>query len=154
MVNKRKQVGYYVSNNRCLKAYVKYNPKTKKYSRVRYNSKNEELKRVKVYKKKSECVNKIKKLKELKNKKGQNKKEKNKKEQNKKLKKLKFGFGLGLGLDSKTCYNSAPFFGTDVPSISPYISGTDKTMITSISHLFPEGLAKKLYHQSNVQTNM
>lgn len=144
MVNKRKQVGYYVSNNRCLKAYVKYNPKTKKYSRVRYNSKNEELKRVKVYKKKSECVNKIKKLKELKNKK------QNKKEKNKKQKKLKFGFGL----DSKTCYNSAPFFGTDVPSISPYISGTDKTMITSISHLFPEGLAKKLYHQSNVQTKM
>lgn len=134
MVNKRKQIGYYISNNRCLKAYVKFNPKTKKYSRVRYNSKNEELKRIKVYKKKSECVNKIKKL----------------KEKNKKQKKLKFGFGL----KSETCYNSAPFFETKVPVISPYISGTDKTKITSISHLFPDGLAKKLYHQSNIQTKM
>ena len=42
MVKSRKAIGYYISKGKCLKAYVKYDAKKKKYSKKRYNSKNNE----------------------------------------------------------------------------------------------------------------
>jgi hypothetical protein len=54
MTVKRKFIGYYLKNGRVLKAYLKYNNKTKKYSKTRYSASNTQLvKGTRVYKKKS-----------------------------------------------------------------------------------------------------
>lgn len=137
MVKSKKVIGYYISKGRCLKAYVKYDAKKKKYSKKRYNSKNEELKKVKVYKKKSDCKKKLIKLKEKKQK--ENKKVK----KEKKKKRNKFG-----NVNNKMCTNYAPYFDSLVPVVSPYVSGTPETGFSSVSAHWPEGLAKQLQSQS------
>ena len=54
MVVKRKFIGYYLKKGRVLKAYVKFNKKTKKYGKTRYSASNKKLiKGTRVYKKKS-----------------------------------------------------------------------------------------------------
>tara|TARA_Y100000022_G_C13138317_1_gene323745 strand:- start:299 stop:733 length:435 start_codon:yes stop_codon:yes gene_type:complete len=139
MVKSKKAIGYYISKGRCLKAYIKYDAKKKKYSKKRYNSKNEELKKVKVYKKKSDCKKKIMKLKKTKDKGKKEKKQKKVKNQ----KRNKFG-----NVNNEMCTNYAPYFGSLVPVVSPYISGTPETGFSSVSAHWPDGLAKKLQSQS------
>lgn len=133
MVESRKAIGYFISKNRCLKAYVKYNAKTKKYSKTRYNSKGEPIEKgTRVFKTKDDCNKKIKLM---------QKKEKPKREKSRKNK---------FGQEKDICYNYAPYFGTHVPVISPYISGTKGTGFSSISEHWPEGLAKTLQKQSYI----
>ena len=149
MVKSKKEVGYYISKGRCLKEYVKYDLKKKKYSKKRYNSKNKELKKVKVYKKKSDCKKKIMKLKKEKERKKVKKVKKQVKKQAKKIKKVikknKNRFGDSSG---EMCTNYAPYFGSLVPVISPHVSGTAGTGYSSGSALWPEGFAKQLQSQS------
>lgn len=138
MVESRKAIGYFISKNRCLKAYVKYNAKTKKYSKTRYNSKGKPIKKgTRVFKTKDDCNKKIKLM---------QKKEKLKKQKPKREKSRKNKFGQ----EKDICYNSAPYFGTLVPVISPLASGTRGTGFSSVSHHWPEGLAKTLQKQSYI----
>lgn len=140
MVKSKKAIGYYISKGRCLKAYVKYDAKKKKYSKKRYNSQNKELKKVKVYKKKSDCKKKLMKLKEKKLKKLK-KVTKVKKVTN--VKRNRFG-----NVNNEMCTNYAPYFGSLVPVVSPFVSGTPETGFSSVSAHWPEGIAKQLQSQS------
>lgn len=142
MVKSRKAIGYYISKGKCLKAYVKYDAKKKKYSKKRYNSKNNELKKIKVYKKKSECKAKILKLKQKKVKLTKPRKVK----KITKPKKNKFG-----NPNNEMCTNYAPYFGNLIPVISPYISGTPETGFSSVSAHWPKGMAKQLHKQLYIQ---
>lgn len=89
MVDKRKLIGYYLKKGRVLKAYLKFNKRTKKYGKTRYSASKKKLRKgTRVYKK----ISTIPKSKTTK--------------KNKQVikKKMKFGY-------------SAPFFGYPQPSV-------------------------------------
>ncbi len=120
----RKNIGYYISKGKCLKVYAvkKMNKRTKRMRVVKVNYKGKSLKKgTKVYKKKADCM---KKLKSMMKKKSSTKKPKKVKA----TKRTKFG---------KVCNYAVPYFGTMVPSISKFASGTPDTGITSCAWMWP-----------------
>jgi len=97
MAIKRKQIGYYISKGKCLKAYNIYSKETNKYSKKRRTGNGRKLsKNVKIFKKKSDCLKKIKNL-------------ENKKSPKRKSPKRKTKFG------SDDCGLNAPWFGNMIP---------------------------------------
>lgn len=117
----RKKIGYYISKKRCLKVYAvkKMNKKTRRLVLKKVNSKGQTIRKgTKIYKTKAECEKKLKKMKSVK--------------KNKKLKKNKRSLKFG----NKCTYN-VPYFGTMVPSISKFASGTPNTGYSSIAWAWP-----------------
>ena len=116
-----KHIGYYISKGKCLKAYVKLNKKTNKYSKKRVNYKGKSLKKgCKLYKTKSKCMKKLKSMKKTKK---QNKKTK------KKVNKKKNKFG--------ECTYSVPFFGQFVPTVAKNVHGTNNTGYSTSKWMWP-----------------
>ena len=126
---KRKIVGYIVSSKlQCKKVYEKINKKGKKV-RVTYDGKKLR-KGLRVFKKKTMCVKRIKKLKEKKRKLKANRKAKPKaKPKAKKVKYSRFG--------EKNCHYETPFFGQGVPSTGKHWSGDTYTGLSSSSWMWP-----------------
>lgn len=133
---KRKVVGYIISSKlKCKKVFEKINKKGKKV-RVTYDGKKLR-KGIKVFKKKTDCEKRIRKLKEKKLKLKRKAKAKAKakpkaKAKAKKTKKVKYSrFGQAK------CHYETPFFGQAVPSVGKHWSGTPSTGISSSAWMWP-----------------
>jgi len=127
----RHKIGYYISKGKCLNAYAKkkLNKRTKRVQIKKVNSKGKLIKKgTKIYKKKSDCLKKIKKTKAKKTKAKSTKAKKQPKRKVRKERNSRFG---------EVCAYSVPYFGSMVPSVSKFTSGTPNTGRSSIAWAWP-----------------
>ncbi len=126
------KIGYYISKGKCLRAYAvkKLNKRTNKMKVKKVNYKGKAIRKgTKIYKRKADCIKKIKPP--------QNKKPKpvkkpkqDKKQKSKPVKKQKSKFG-------QSCAYSVPYFGNMVPTTAKFVSGTPSTGMTSTAWAWP-----------------
>lgn len=127
----RKHLGYYITKGKCLKVYGKkvLNRRTKRMKVVKVNSKGKAIKKgTKVYKRKADCMKKLKKMMKKVKRTATRKSPKRKTNRTKHAKRTKFGKG---------CNYSVPYFGEMVPSISKFASGTPQTGFSSSAWKWP-----------------
>ena len=117
----KKKIGYFISKGKCVKAYlmVKINKRTGKKSVKKVNYSGKTIRKgTKIFKKKFDCLKRLRKSKKTKKAK-KTKRKSVKKRSPKRTKKSKFG--------EKNCYYNVPYFGTMCPSVAKTWSGPQIT---------------------------
>jgi hypothetical protein len=125
----RKKIGYYISKGKCLKVFAvkKMNRRTRRTQLKKVNSKGKAIRKgTKIYKTKADCEKKLKKMKKAKTVKRRSPVRKTRKAT--KSRRSKFG---------QTCSYNVPYFGSFVPTVSKFASGTPDTGMSSIAWAWP-----------------
>ena len=123
----KKKIGYFISKGKCVKAYsmVKINKKTGKKSVKKVNYSGKKIKKgTKIFKRKSDCLKRLRKAKKGKKTRRSPKRTRRTRRSPKRTRrKSKFG--------NKSCYYEVPYFGTMVPSIGKSWSGIPPSITSS-----------------------